>query len=236
MNSEEFKKTQYVLKLLANQTTGFYLLGGTALSLCYYHHRESYDLDFFTKEFSEKRIFEVIEFLKKALKGEIKLTEQSLREGYAKYMIYRINFGKDIFCKIDFVEDVFALLNPTEKFNDVSVGSLEDIYLRKIFAITGYKKAQSMAGADMLIGGRQEAKDFYDLFCLSTITMSLKNFVKQFGDATMREGIIAWFRSYDRISIKTGLLDLKTKERLDYQRMETHFKKQIGDLISEEIL
>ena len=208
MDSEDFKRTQYVLKLLANQMKGFYLLGGTALSLCYYHHRESYDLDFFTKEFSEKRIFEVIEFLKNELKVEIKLVEQSLREGYAKYMIYRINFGEDVFCKIDFVEDVFTLLKPTEKFNDVNVVSLEDIYLRKIFAITGYKKVQNIVGADMLIGGRQEAKDFYDLFCLSTTTMSLTNFIKQYGNATMREGIIAWFKSYDCMSMKTGLLFL----------------------------
>ena len=236
MESKEFEITQDVLKLLGNQMHGFYLLGGTALSLCYFHHRESYDLDFFTKDFSQKRIFEVIEYLKDKLKVRVKLAEQNLKENYAKVMVYQIEFGDGMYCKIDFVEDFFPLLKPLTEFNHINVASLEDIYLRKIYTVTGFKKSENAIGADVLIGGRQEAKDFYDLYCLSTITMPLTSFVHQFGDATMKEGIIAWFRSYNRMEIKTALIDLKTTKPPDYREIEKHFQKQVDNLISEEIL
>ena len=235
MESKEFQKTQQVLQILANQVDDFYLLGGTALSLCYFHHRESYDLDFFTKDFSEKQIFRVIEYLKSSLNVEVDLTQQSLKAGHAKVMVYQIKFSDGTFCKIDFVEDVFPLLKPFIRFEGVHVVSLEDIYLRKVYTVAGVKREKGLAGEEIMMGGRQEVKDFYDLYCLSTISMPLTSFVHQYGNPTMKEGIIQWFRSYDRLMMKTGLVDLKTAKPLDYRTIEQHFRKQVDDLIAEEI-
>lgn len=49
------KAQEKVLKVMAGRMDGFYLVGGTALSRGYFHHRESYDLDFFTKNYLPKR-------------------------------------------------------------------------------------------------------------------------------------------------------------------------------------
>lgn len=235
MESQEFQQSKAVLKALDGQMDHFYLLGGTALSVCYFQHRESFDLDFFTKEFSEKRIFQVIEYLKEKLKVKVDLAQQNLKDQNAKVMVYNIEFGQGNFCKIDFVEDVFPLLKSLKTFEGVQVVSLEDIYLRKIYTVMGYQQVENITGANIFIGGRQEAKDFYDLYCLSTITMPLTHFVHQYGNATMKEGIIGWFRSYDRMTIKMGLMDLKTSKLPDYREIEKHFQDQIDELILEEL-
>jgi predicted nucleotidyltransferase len=52
-----------VLKALADRLDEFYLVGGTALSLYYFHHRESFDLDFFSQEFDLLRTRRIIDFL-----------------------------------------------------------------------------------------------------------------------------------------------------------------------------
>ena len=50
-----------VLKALEGKIDNFYLAGGTALSLFYFHHRQSDDLDFFTQEFNQDMINKIIE-------------------------------------------------------------------------------------------------------------------------------------------------------------------------------
>ena len=234
MESKEFQKIKEVLYALSNQVNHFYLMGGTALALCYFHHRESFDLDFFMKDFSEKQIAEVINYLKN-MNVETELIGQNLNDKYAKIMMYRIKFTDGIFCKIDFIEDVFPLLKPCIMVEGVNIASLEDIYLRKIYTIAGVKKEQSHTGAEIFIGGRQEAKDFYDLYCLSSIVMPLTSFIHQYGNPTMKEGLIGWFRSYDRMAMKTGLIDLRTSKPPDYREIEQHFQKQVDGLILEEI-
>ena len=51
-----------VLKKLSGKIDDFYLAGGTALSLFYFQHRLSVDLDFFApaKEFSFRRVEEIV--------------------------------------------------------------------------------------------------------------------------------------------------------------------------------
>ena len=51
------------LKILSGRMEGFYLAGGTALSLFYFQHRDSYDIDFFTNDFSRKRIEDIVKGL-----------------------------------------------------------------------------------------------------------------------------------------------------------------------------
>ena len=59
------------LKALSNKLDSFYLAGGTALSLFYFKHRESFDLDFFTGQFSQKRIQDTVAYLSDAMKTKI---------------------------------------------------------------------------------------------------------------------------------------------------------------------
>ena len=51
MVSINFHIPKKVLNALAGNVDDHYLAGGTALSIAYFQHRESYDVDLFTKEF-----------------------------------------------------------------------------------------------------------------------------------------------------------------------------------------
>jgi len=56
MRQYKCENPKKVLAALAGQADGFYLVGGTALSLYYFEHRESYDVDLFTKDLSINRL------------------------------------------------------------------------------------------------------------------------------------------------------------------------------------
>lgn len=219
-----------ILNLLANKIDDFYLAGGTALSKYYFHHRISYDIDFFTKFYSKKRIDEIVNYLKEKTKKEIELKFQQTKKGKTKMATYYISE-----LKIDFVEDEIRLLKPLKNFNGIYVLSLEDIYLRKIYAICGIAETINNIGRKKFIVKREEAKDFYDLYCLSEIFMNLSDFIHQYCDQTTKESLITWFRTYNRMDIISGLLDLSVKKRLDYKKIEQHFKREIDAIIEREI-
>ena len=71
------KSQEMVLRLLAGHMDGFYLVGGTALSREYLHHRESYDLDFFTRAYSARKIESIVRLLEKTTKTKARRTIDS---------------------------------------------------------------------------------------------------------------------------------------------------------------
>lgn len=229
------KYQESVLKTLSGKIDDFYLGGGTALSQFYFHHRESVDLDFFTKNFLKSRIVQAVNELKNNLGINIKLVGEQIKPNMVKMAVYNIDFTKNVSLKIDFIEDWLDLIRPSKVINKISILSLEDIYLRKIYAITGTIESIDIIGRKKLLGGRQNAKDFYDIYCLSHIFMNLSTFALKYCDATKQEALITWFRTYDRMETKTGLLDLMTKNRVDYNVIEKHFKKEIDKLLEKKI-
>ena len=220
---------------MAGRVDGFYLTGGTALSLIYFQHRESYDIDLFTKEFSGKRILDVVDYLNKEPGVSIKFVAEQTNDKMAKAAVYTMVFEDQTVGKIDFVEDFVEILKPLRMVDGIPVLSIEDIYLRKIYTMAGSLKSLNNLGAEVMIGGRQEAKDFYDLYCLSHTSMRLSEFVKQYGHPVMKEGIVQWFSTFDRMHIKTGLLDLIVAQEIDYRPMEAHFKKEVDKIILDMI-
>lgn len=227
---------QRVLKSLAGKIDDFYLAGGTALSAYYFHHRESVDLDFFTHKFAKLRIEEVAGLISQGTNKKIELSGQELRKNMVKIAVYNLVIDKrGTILKIDFVEDYIKLIKPLKLINGINILSLEDIFLRKLFAITGTSAEEDMTGRRIAKGGRQEAKDFYDLFCLSQIFMRLSDFADKYGNPLIREAIIRWFRTYDRFNIKTGLLELNLKKSLDYNEIERHFTHEVDKLIEQEV-
>ena len=60
-----------VLNALSGKIGSFYLAGGTALSLFYFQHRLSVDLDFFTREFVNLDVLRIVKYLKNVLKKEV---------------------------------------------------------------------------------------------------------------------------------------------------------------------
>lgn len=229
------KYQQKALGLLADKADDFYLAGGTALSKVYFQHRKSYDLDFFTKKFSAQIISNIINLLSESLNLKISLVQEQNKKDMARIAVYHIHIGKREVLKIDFVEDFFEFLKPLKIVDGIAVLSLEDIYLRKVFAITGGLERKDTIGRKILKGGREEAKDFYDLYVLSNTFMRLSEFATRYCDFVRKEGLVNWFRSYDRMKIKTGLVDIVTDKRLDYKDMERHFKQEMDELIKKEM-
>lgn len=224
-----------VLKLLAGKMEDFYLAGGTALSRVYFKHRISYDLDFFTKKFSKNKISMVMQELSKSLKLQVSLAKEQNKKDMAKIAVYYIYISKGEILKIDFVEDFLELVEPLKTVDGIKVLSLEDIYLRKIFVVSGAIETTDLTGRRTFKGGRQEPKDFYDLYVLSHTFMRLSEFASRYCDSTRKEGLITWFRSYDRMKMKTGLLDIITDNKIDYRNMERHFNEEINKLVKKEI-
>lgn len=234
--SKAVEHQNIVLKILSGKIDEFYLAGGTALSLFYFQHRLSFDLDFFTPDFSIKRINEIISLLNDNLKKEIKLTAQSLKKDKMKMQVYNIYFTKKDILKIDFVEDSIKLIKETKEVDKIRVLSLEDIYLRKLYAVAGMTSIDDFMGRKKFIGGRVEAKDFYDLYFLSHTFIPLSKFVDKHLNSALVEGLIVWFRTYDRMRMMDGVLDIDTEKKIDYKKMENHFNEEIDRIIKREIL
>jgi len=233
-----------VLRALSNKIDSFCLGGGTALSLFYFQHRISFDLDFFTQNFSLKMIEKVISFLSGYLESEasprkekmkIILAGKSLKEERAKVMVYYLYFSSRNFLKIDFIEDIFSLIKRPMVVEGIKIFSLEDIYLRKIYTITGTVYVSDRIGKQRFMGGREDAKDLFDVYFLSHTFMPLSQFVKKYGDHTLKEGLITWFRSYDRLQMIDGILNVDTDKSIDYRTIESYISKEIDKIIEEEI-
>lgn len=220
-----------ILKILSGELDEFYLAGGTPLSIYYFHHRESYDLDFFTKDFSRDKIEKLISKLTGALKIKPELIEEQNKKDMARYLIYTIQIDKENSLKIDFVEDVFELLKPVRNVDGIPALNIEDIYIRKIYATCGIIERIDLTGKKIFKGGRQEAKDYFDLYFLSTTFMPLSEFAAKYCSQTQIESIVIWFRTYDRFAIKSGLVDIITNKKIDPYEMEHHFKNEIEQLI-----
>lgn len=237
MNIEKIVKTRdSILKLLKDKVNPFYLAGGTALSLFYFQHRESYDLDFFTKDFSRKAAEYIVETIRRSLNTTVELVEEKGSEKIVKILLYSAKIDKNTFLKIDFVEDVFPLLEETTSFNGLPIMSISDIYLRKIYASCGIFEAISDSGKKIFLGGRQEAKDFFDLYFLSHTFMPLSKFISKYGNSSMKESIIVWFRRYDRFNMKADLTEIITDKSVNYNEIEQHFKSEITDIIEEGLI
>ena len=146
-----------------------------------------------------------------------------------------VKMGTDKECKIDFVEDYIELINPLKRIDGINILSLEDIYLRKIYAIAGHISGLNDVGQAVLLGGRQKAKDLYDIYCLSTITTPLSKFVSRYCNDAIKEGVVRWYRTYDRMSMIDDLLELPTKTDPDVRLIENHFKKEIDTLLKAMI-
>ncbi|MBI5207388.1 MAG: nucleotidyl transferase AbiEii/AbiGii toxin family protein [Candidatus Firestonebacteria bacterium] len=233
---EKIKSIQNeILNVLANKINDFYLAGGTALSLFYFNHRQSDDLDFFTQEFSKKRIAEITNEINLITKKNIELINENLSEIYVKVMVYSLEYDKDKFLKIDFIQDFFKLIKSLNNVNGINILSLEDIYLRKIYAISGFSKEIDGIGRKKFTGGRQEAKDLFDIYFLSYSFMGLADFIDKYCDQVLKEGLIRWYRTFDRTEMKIGLSEIKTDKTIEFRDIDKHFAGEIDKILTMEI-
>ena len=224
-----------VLKILSGSVDSYCLGGGTALSKFYFNHRQSFDLDFFTESYSRKDIISLVEFLSIESGRGFEIVKEQPKKDRIRILVFNAGISPKYSLKIDFIEDYIRRLKPAKQFNGICVFSLEDIYLRKIYAVSGTLESLDQIGRKIRIGGRQEAKDFYDLYFLSHTFMNLSVFAGKYCNQAMQEALINWFRSYPRLEIKSGILELKTENMVDYRAMEAHFKAEIDRILENQI-
>jgi predicted nucleotidyltransferase component of viral defense system len=154
------------------QFEGAKLCGGTALSRCWLDHRVSYDLDFFLPEG-----FRALALSGALKKGGIEFevvdvvddTEKDNQlHGYVVHMGDRL--------KVSFIEDSYFTLYPAiqKKFGSLTVTteSIDGLYHRKLRTVSG----QASEGTEVE-GGRQTARDLFDLYVLSKDHKPIREFI-----------------------------------------------------------
>jgi hypothetical protein len=136
---------------------GYYLAGGTALSL-QIGHRISDDIDLFTKNDLQKE--EIFDFVKTNINEKVKVINNQGR-------IFQLLMEKEKL-KIDFVQFPYDLLDPLIEIEGISLIGKKDLSAMKV----------SAAGTR-----GNEAKDFVDIYFLLreiTIDTMFENFKKKF--------------------------------------------------------
>jgi predicted nucleotidyltransferase component of viral defense system len=173
------------LPVLGQSFPEFYLVGGTALSLCFLDHRLSYDIDLFcqAEDWDNGEPLQLesrIERLKEQFSVQINMIdEKSNNEGDLVGRQYRVSRGdEDI--KVDLIRDEQFLVGPfneekTEQFG-VNIPSVRDLYFRKI--TIALESRESGIGR-MFAGGRIKARDILDLYTLSREHAPLSHFLNQ---------------------------------------------------------
>jgi len=88
--------------------------------------------------------------------------------------------------------------------------SVEDIYYRKMSIGTRTAGKLDIIGKE-IPAGRQSVKDLFDIYYLSKHYRPLSDFFFEYFSYDKAEGLIAWYRGFNRMDLKVGLLDLVPK-------------------------
>lgn len=123
----------------------FYFTGGTALSAFYLYHRESEDLDFFSK-----KEFPSEEIVKKVSVWAKKYSFQVERRQIENVHVYNLQFPNGEILKVDFVNHPYKSLEEGKIVDGIRIDSLSDIATNKL----------------LTINQRTQVKDFVDLYFL----------------------------------------------------------------------
>lgn len=203
------------------------LCGGTALSRCWLDHRVSFDLDFFLPEGFEA--------------GKLAMTLKSAGVAFETLDIvddlrkanqlhgYAIHQGQRL--KVSFVEDAYFNVYPAiEKFFGRLTVRTEDVaglYHRKLRTVAG-----GGAAGDSFQGGRQKARDLFDLYVLSQAVMPVKPFMATlpyaFPSAAFDNGLanMPWLELMDEL--QELICDPKWLAAKDVAFLQAALYEQIG--------
>lgn len=122
----------------------FYFTGGTCLSEYYLHHRYSEDLDFFSEqEFNPMDVTALF----KSKKNRLGYKEIDFQQSFNRN-IYHLIFSSDYSLKVEFTYFPFGRIDDSLKKDNLSVDSLKDIAVNKVFTIMQ----------------KPRGRDFYDLY------------------------------------------------------------------------
>ena len=224
IKGEQKKVTEFVTKNFKK----YYLTGGTALSF-YFNHRFSEDLDFFSQNYKKEDPEQIMSLISNLAGFKFKLEAEQDNPKLIPMRVYSLGLKRGHVLKIDFVQDFQKNVKGIKN----GLHSLEDIYYRKIFAGIGLVKKEDAAGR-IIQGGRQNVKDFFDLYYLSEHYQPLSEFFFEYFSYDKAEALIAWCRGFNRMGLKSGLLDLVPK--IDTTKVIKHLEDEILKKIPEKLI
>lgn len=194
-----FRQKQFLDLVLQNRDIlkNFYLSGGTALSSWYLHHRESYDLDFFSnKPFDGEKIASWIRKHGKELDYQALVVNDDF--GFYAFMFrYRDNSR----FKVDFSHYTSIRLTKGTRWKGLEIDSMYEIAVNKAHTIRT----------------RPRERDYIDLYCILKQTNWTIN--KLLTDANRKFEITT-----DMLQAAKNFL--KAAEITDYPKMLVPFDKK----------
>lgn len=209
------------------------LCGGTALSRCWLDHRISYDLDFFLPNgFNARKLAEAmkmagINFKTKEIVDDLKNANQL--HGYIVH--------EESNLKVSFVEDAYFELYPAieKSFGSghVQTEDISGLYHRKLRTIAGHG-----SDGDSFDGGRQKARDVFDIYVLSKTYKPLIEFMESlpysFPSAAFNNGLASmpWFDLIDELS--EIICHDKWIKAKDMVHLQNALYEQIGAIIVKD--
>ena len=203
------------------------LCGGTALSRCWLSHRVSYDLDFFLPEgFYAGRLAVALK------RAGIDFEAKELVDGLDKANQlhgYVLLDGQRL--KVSFMEDAYFSLFPVQEAaigaSMVRTEAVEGLYHRKLSTVSGHA-----AQGDSFEGGRQKARDLFDLYVLSQLVMPIRPFMASlpyaFPSAAFDNGLASmpWFELIDELD--EIICDLRWNQAKAVDFLQNALYAQIG--------
>ena len=219
------KAQKKMLQAVAKAGLPVYLAAGTALAIrC--GHRYSEDLDFFTRRWSHTLHLKLCKQIERATAFSFRLLDERINRRLAKVAAYEFSIAKGACIKVDVIEDFDSLLKPIEPDG---IASMDDLYLRKIRAVIGWTTKPSSTG-QLVAGGRQDVKDLFDLWYLSTHYAPLHEwFPAHFGRQDYQR-LTRWLRAMTGQAIVFDVLDVAPG--CDTQRMMQHMEQQVYERLN----
>lgn len=161
-----------VIDVLGDLSSTLKLCGGTPLARCYLHHRISYDLDFFLPY--RNSLHSIGKRLVTADIGFI--TEQSVIDKSIYSQLFgHIAVTPELNIEVAFIEDrwfdSFSSVQQKMGNSTITTESVEGLYHRKLRTVSGFEDSE------FPVGGRQTARDIFDLYVLSRMVKPIHKFI-----------------------------------------------------------
>ena len=224
--SQAVVKTQKkMLQAVAKADLPVYLSAGTALAIRY-SHRYSEDLDFFTQRWSQALHRKLAKHIERATGFSFRLLDERIKPRLAKVAAYEFSIAKGAFMNVDVIEDFDPLLQPVEPDG---IASMDDLYLRKVRAVIGWTTKPSSTG-QMVAGGRQDAKDLFDLWYLSTHYAPLHEWFPAHFSRQDYQRLTRWLRAMTGQATTFALLDVAPG--CDTKRIVQHMEQQVYERLN----
>lgn len=228
------KKTTYIQEeqkritgLVANKFKEYYLTGGTALAF-YFGHRFSEDLDFFSQKYKKNDPDKIMKFIAEETGFDYQLDAVQDDPKLVPMKIYFMELKDKHVLKIDFVKDYVKNIKQIKN----GLHSVDDIYLRKLYAAIGMQGKELDTGRTIATG-RQSVKDLFDIYYLSLKYKPLSDVFFEYFSYDQAERLDAWYRGFDKTETKLSLMDLVPS--IDIGKLFKHLDEQIIKEIPDKL-